>query len=243
MRLLLVSDLHYTLKQLDWVVARADDYDVVVLAGDHLDAGSFVEPDVQIVVVLEYLARLATKATVIASSGNHDLNARNDHGEKSAVWLQRARELGVHTDGARVERDDAIVTVCEWWDGPRSRGAVDEQLRVDAEKVDDRPWIWVYHAPPDESPTSWTGTRHYGDADLRAWIAEHQPDLVLCGHVHESPFKTEGGWFDRIGATTVLNAGRQRGPLPAHVVVDTADGALTWISLAGVEHASLAPVA
>ena len=30
MRILVVSDLHYTLRQLDWVAARAGDYDQVV---------------------------------------------------------------------------------------------------------------------------------------------------------------------------------------------------------------------
>ena len=56
MRMLLVSDLHYTLKQFDWLVGAAADYDLVVVAGDLLDIGSRVEPDAQIVVVLEYLA-------------------------------------------------------------------------------------------------------------------------------------------------------------------------------------------
>ena len=37
MRILVVSDLHYTLKQLDWVTAVAPDYDLVVIAGDLLD--------------------------------------------------------------------------------------------------------------------------------------------------------------------------------------------------------------
>ena len=64
MRILLVSDLHYTLKQLDWVVARAGDYDLVVVSGDMLSIASAVEPDAQIAVVLEYLARIAAKTTV-----------------------------------------------------------------------------------------------------------------------------------------------------------------------------------
>ena len=36
-RILLVSDLHYTLPQLDWVVRSAPSFDLVVLAGDQLD--------------------------------------------------------------------------------------------------------------------------------------------------------------------------------------------------------------
>ena len=43
MRILLVSDLHYTLQQLDWVTSVASDYDLVVVAGDTLDIASIVE--------------------------------------------------------------------------------------------------------------------------------------------------------------------------------------------------------
>ena len=171
MQILLVSDLHYTLKQLDWVASVAGDFDLVVLAGDLLDISSIVEPDAQIAVILEYLARLTAKTTVVACSGNHDLNARNELGERAANWLDAARASGVFVDGMRIETDDVFVTVCPWWDGPRTKELVDRQLADDAARVGDRLWIWAYHAPPDDSPTSWTGKRHYGDEDLVAWIA------------------------------------------------------------------------
>ncbi|MGZ6996417.1 MAG: metallophosphoesterase family protein, partial [Acidimicrobiia bacterium] len=160
MRILLVSDLHYTLQQLDWVVAVAADYELVVVAGDTLDIASIVEPDAQIAVVLKYLARIAAKTTVVACSGNHDLNARNEHGERAAVWLDAARGSGVFVDGTHLEIDGALVTVCPWWDGPETREVVERQLGEDAARLDDRRWIWVYHAPPAASPTSWTGKRH-----------------------------------------------------------------------------------
>jgi Icc-related predicted phosphoesterase len=242
MRILLVSDLHYTLKQLDWVASMAAHYDLLVVAGDHLDIASIVEPDAQIAVVLEYLSRMATKTTVVACSGNHDLNARNELGERSAPWLERARASGVFVDGTRFITETELVTVCPWWDGPLTRDLVDRQLAEDAALVGGRQWIWVYHAPPDASPTSWTGKRHYGDEDLVAWIAQHGPGIVLCGHVHESPFTSQGAWIDRIGSTLVLNAGRQRGPIPTCIEIDTAAGHAVWRSLAGNEERSLTAV-
>ena len=48
MQILLVSDLHYTLKQLDWVASVAGDFDLVVVAGDLLDISSIVEPDAMV---------------------------------------------------------------------------------------------------------------------------------------------------------------------------------------------------
>ena len=241
MRILMVSDLHYTLKQLDWVTAVAGDFDLVVVAGDHLNIASPVDPDAQIAVVLEYLARMAARdSTVIACSGNHDLNARNDHGERAAEWLDSARDAGVLVDGGSLERDDVVMTSARGGTGRGPRDDVGRQFADDAEMVGDRLWIWVYHAPPDASPTSWTGRRHYGDEDLVKWIEQYRPAIVLCGHVHESPFKADGNWIDRIGTTLVFNAGRQRGPIPTRIELDTETGSAAWCSLAGIEEESFA---
>jgi Icc-related predicted phosphoesterase len=242
MRILVVSDLHYTLKQLDWVLSVAADYELVVVAGDLLDIASIVEPDAQIAVVLEFLARIAAKTSVVACSGNHDLNDSNEFGERAAPWLAAAGRAGLAVDGTSLELDGALVTVCPWWDGPRTCEVVDRQLAEDAARVGDRSWIWVYHAPPDASPTSWTGKRHYGDSELAAWIQQHQPGLVVCGHVHQSPFASAGSWIDRIGSTLVVNAGRQRGPVPTHIELDTRAGQAWWSSSAGVEERVLAEV-
>jgi Icc-related predicted phosphoesterase len=240
MRMLLVSDLHYSLRQFDWVVGVASDYDVVLLGGDHLDIRSYVTPDTQITVVLEYLARLAKKTTVIACSGNHDLGDRNDLGERAATWLTAARDLGVYTDGSSLVTDDLYLTVCPWWDGPRTREAFDRALAADAAGVGNRSWIWLYHAPPDNSWTSWTGRRYYGDTELNGWINRYQPALVCCGHVHESPFAHDGGWTDTIGTTRVVNAGREPGPVPAHVVVDTDRALVSWSASSGRAEAAFA---
>jgi len=52
-QILLVADLHYTLRQLDWVASVAGDYDLLVVAGDLLDIASAVDPDAQIAMALE----------------------------------------------------------------------------------------------------------------------------------------------------------------------------------------------
>jgi len=243
MRILVVSDLHYTLKQLDWVAASAADHDIVVIAGDLLDMASIVAPDAQIAVVLEYLARMRERTQLVVCSGNHDLDDVNALDERAAMWLEQAAALGVVVDGARLDTPDVLVTVCAYWDGPKSREQVGEQLAADAQLWRDgpagRPWIWAYHAPPDDSPTSWTGTRHYGDDALNAWIDAYSPDLVLCGHVHRSPFAQRGGWHDRMGSTLVFNGGAQIGPVPTHIELDTAAGVASWSSLEGIEEFAL----
>jgi Icc-related predicted phosphoesterase len=239
MKCLLVSDLHYAIKQLDWVQRRAEEFDVIVIAGDHLDISSAVALDAQIVVILNYLRRLSSIATVLVCSGNHDLNASNADGEKVASWMSRVRSLGVATDGDAVcAEDGTLFSVCPWWDGPKSRARVDAQLAADAVKPKSR-WVWIYHAPPDNSPVSWAGKRHFGDADLVAWIERHKPDMVLTGHIHQSPFREGGSWVDKIGKAWVFNSGRQIGPVPTHTIIDTDAGRAEWFSLAGPQFVEL----
>jgi Icc-related predicted phosphoesterase len=234
MKLLLVSDLHYALKQLDWVYGVADRFDVIVIAGDHLDVSAIAAVDAQIVVVAKYLARLRTRTRLLVCSGNHDLDRRTTDGERHATWLAPGKLPGVASDGDFLEIGDTAITICPWWDGPLGCAAVGRQLAHDAARRRGR-WIWVYHAPPADSPVSWAGTRHYGDVELLRWIHEYQPDAVLTGHIHQSPFRAGGSWVDRIGSTWIFNAGRQIGPCPTHVIADFAEHRAMWFSLAGNE--------
>jgi Icc-related predicted phosphoesterase len=238
LRILLVSDLHYTLPQLDWVVGVAEDFDLVVLAGDTLSIRSAVPLEAQPIVVLEYLSMIRSGTQVVLSSGNHDLTGPDNEGEQSALWLDEVRSLGIPTDGDSLLLGDTLVTLCPWWDGPHGRERVVAQLARDRNRHPGR-WVWVYHWPPIGSPTCWTGRRDYGDLDLRAWIETHQPDAVLTGHVHESPFKPEGAWADRIGHTWVFNPGNQIGRIPAHIVVDLSEGRAKWDSMLGTESLDL----
>lgn len=238
MKCLLLSDLHYALEQLDWAAAEAATFDLVVIAGDHLDISGHVDPQTQTVVILNYFKRIRASTRLIASSGNHDLDSRNIAGEKVTWWINKAREMDVATDGDTLEIDGALVTICPWWDGPIMREQVGAQLDRDAKRPKQR-WIWVYHSPPAGSPTSWAGRTDEGEAELAAWIRQFTPDIVLSGHIHESPFRTGGSWVDRIGTTWVFNSGRQPGPWPAHTVFDTNRQEAAWFSLAGAETARL----
>jgi len=234
MRILLVSDLHYSLPQLDWVVRHATEYDLVVIAGDSLSIRSAVPLEAQSVIVLHYLSELQAVGRLAVSSGNHDLTGADAHGEQAALWLSQAKADGVPTDGDSIALDDVLVTICPWWDGPAGRADVLSQLDQDSER---RPgaWIWVYHWPPLGSPTCWTGRKSYGDADLQEWIQRYRPDVVLTGHVHESPFKADGAWADRIGDTWVFNAGNQIGSVPAHIDLDLGHRVASWRSMMGDE--------
>ena len=221
MRILSVSDLHYRLPHYDWLVKAAADADVVVLAGDLADVVSPVPHEVQAVVLTTYLSRLAEQSLVLASSGNHDLDGPGANGEQVAGWLRRVPDERVVVDGASVDVDGIRFTVCPWWDGTLTRDEVDAQLAAAAV---DRPatWVWVYHSPPAGTVLCRDGRREFPDHELAAWIEQYQPDVVICGHIHQAPWAKGGSWHARLGRTQVFNAGKQIGHVPPHITFDTA---------------------
>jgi Icc-related predicted phosphoesterase len=236
-RALLVSDLHYDLRKLDWVLAQAEHHDLVVIAGDLLDIGSAVPLDAQIAVALEYVGRLGQRAAVAVCSGNHDLDHRTAAGEKATGWLLEAADAGVIVDGRSAEVGGWTVSSCAWWEGPETLAALEAGLEAAAARRLDR-WLWAYHGPP-EGPLSWTGSKSYGDPELPRLIDRHRPDIVLCGHIHQAPVVPGGAWHERRGSTSVFNAGHQLGPIPAHVTLDLAAGRAAWWSIEGTGEVDL----
>jgi Icc-related predicted phosphoesterase len=229
MRCLVVADLHYSLPQFDWLVSAAPRFDLVIFAGDALDISSMVDFRAQIVVVQKYLAILAGQTRVMLCSGNHDLDARSADGEKISRWIAEIRELGIACDGDNLAIGDTLFSVCPWWDGPSVKQRIVEQLSA-AAATRPRRWIWAHHAPPADSPTSWGGKRFFGDVELVQWIAQYQPSMVISGHVHQSPFITNGSWFDRLGESWVFNTGLQPGRPPTHIVLDLDADKAFWLA-------------
>ncbi len=195
MRILMVGDVHYDLRQLDWLLSQAADYELVVVVGDLLDISSTVPLDAQIPVVLRYLERLAERTATAVCSGNHDLTGLDADGEQAAgCWRPAARVCRQRL----LVVGDAQVDVHPWWDGPIGRQRLERRLEAprEARHAPEAPrrWIWVYHWPPPDVPVSWVGTKSYRAPTSPAGSTGSGPDLVLTGHVHQSPWVDGGSW-------------------------------------------------
>jgi Icc-related predicted phosphoesterase len=238
MKILAVSDLHFGLKQFDWVAQQAEHYDLVIIAGDLLDLGGHLDIDAQITVVVKYLRMISAKTRLLACSGNHDGDEQNEAREYIARWLQRVRSAGLTVDGGSTEWEGVRLSVCPWWDGPSAREAMQHFLRSQALPAP-KSWLWVHHAPPDGFGVSWTGQKYAGDTFLVGLIRELGPDFVFSGHIHNSPFRTGGAWASRVGQTWTFNAGQQMGVPPAYIELDLAKRTARWVSQAGDEQIQL----
>ena len=238
MKILAVSDLHFGLTQFDWLAQQAEQYELVIIAGDLLDISGHLDLDSQITVVVKYLRAISQKTRLLVCSGNHDGDEKNEAQEFIARWLQRVRAAGLVVDGGAVEVGDLRLSVCPWWDGPSTREAMQQFLRAE-HGHSPTTWLWVHHAPPDGVGVSWTGKEHAGDAFLVSIIQELRPDFVFSGHIHNSPFRAGGAWASRIGRTWVFNPGRQHGAPPAYIELDLGQRSARWVSQAGVEEIQL----
>jgi Icc-related predicted phosphoesterase len=74
------------------------------------------------------------------------------------------------------------------------------------EQVKDAPFkVFVTHTPAiDTKVDDAGGGRHVGSVKVREFVEKYQPDLVLCGHVHEARGQ------DMLGKTVMVNPGMLR---------------------------------
>jgi Icc-related predicted phosphoesterase len=237
MKILHVADLHYTLKQFDWLVAQRPQYELIIIGGDLLDLGGFLEREVQTVVVEKYFQKLAQGGKLGVISGNHDYDAQLKD-EQIAQWIQKCRDYGMYVDGDHFMVDDIQVVLLPWVNGPETEKQAEAQL-IEANTIDATKRLWAFHEPPDASPVSWNGKRHFGSKILLDWIERWKPDIVVGGHVHNAPFYGDGSWKDQIGDTWVFNPGKQIGPVPCMIAFDLDTMTASWESMEGHEAQAL----
>ena len=109
-------------------------------------------------------------------------------GEKTADWLAAVRSAALAVDGDTRRRSATRCSPFAHGGTGRMPAATSSGCWRRAAQQRSGRWVWVYHAPP-QGLLSWTGKRHYGDAVLAELVARHSPTAVLCGHIHEAPFK------------------------------------------------------
>lgn len=242
MRLLVVSDIHYSLRQYDWLTHASGDFDLVIIAGDVLELASDVDLDTQAAVVGRYFRKICAKVPLVVCSGNHDLLEDHD-GIRSAEWLEELGVSGLTVDCERFETDELRILSFPWLETVEDRAKAEDWLESKSDLDDPRLTIWVHHAPPRGAKTSWNGKTDFGDPTLVDWIERYAPDVVFSGHVHNAPYyEPEGSWIDKIGNTIVINGGRQTGERPSTVELEFENGTLTWCGMEGCEQRQLSEV-
>jgi len=189
-----VVDVHGHAESVSQALAQVRPLDVLVVGGDITTFGTPDDAE-RAIEAWRPLAR-----HLVAVAGNCDSIRIDD----------RLDELGVSIHGRGVVIDDVgfagasgspitpLHTPYELPDDEFARPAA-----AGLAALEDCPVrILCPHAPPYGTKCDRLRTgEHVGSAALRALIDREQPDLVLCGHIHESRA------IDELGQTTVVNPG------------------------------------
>jgi Icc-related predicted phosphoesterase len=97
------------------------------------------------------------------------------------------------------------------------------ETELGAVATPDAPWIFVCHAPPNNTVLDILPHVDYpvGSRAIRRFIEMRQPLCALHGHIHESP-ATTGCYSQKLGETLCINPG-QSDDRPHAIWLDTSD--------------------
>jgi Icc-related predicted phosphoesterase len=194
MKIVYAVDVHENYAAVAQVTKATGAVDLLIIGGDITTGGSI--EDVESAVKSWRLLPMR----LLAVAGNMD----------SAAIDARLAALGVALDGRGVTIDDiGFFGVSA---GPKSplhtpyeitETQIAERIEAGfAEVKNCRMKVFCPHAPPKDTTCDRVHSGlHVGSTAVRAFIEREQPDLVLCGHIHESRGE------DLIGKTRVVNPG------------------------------------
>jgi len=194
MRIAYVVDVHAHFDAVPAALEKTGPVDVLVLGGDLTNAGS---PD-DVERAVESWRPLAP--TLLAVAGNMDSPAIDARLVELGVSLDgRGVVLGdVGLHGASAAKLSPLHTPYELPDEELGRRAEAGNAHVSDCAVR----IFCPHSPPHATACDRLRSGEpVGSPSLRAFVERAQPDLVLCGHIHESRGE------DTIGRSRVVNPG------------------------------------
>ncbi len=188
MKLLCVSDFHGGSGKIEGLSA----VDVLVILGDITHFGDRVR-------AMEILEGFKSAKRLLVVPGNCDnLDVNEALVELDVDLHSRGRIVGdVGFFGLGGSNRTPFNTPQEY-----SEYELWDFLAKGYEQVKDSPIkVMASHPPPFNTDLDKTGGVHVGSKKVREFIETYEPDLVLCGHIHEARGQ------DMIGKTVIINPG------------------------------------
>lgn len=201
MKLLCISDLHGSSRICDEV----NGVDILVVTGDitHFGDGNRA---------LEVLEGLKCTKKMLAVPGNCDKYDVNDALINLGCDIHDAGKIiegvgffGLGGSGPTPFNTPQEYEEDELWDF----------LTQGYRQVENAPVkVLISHPPPKDTKVDLAGNGHVGSVKVREFIEKYQPDLVLCGHIHEAKGQ------DTIGKTVIVNPGMLK---DGYAIIDLED--------------------
>jgi Icc-related predicted phosphoesterase len=198
MKLLLFSDVHCSIEAAKKLVAKAQEVDVVVGAGDFASSRHGIERALNVL-------RTITRPAVLVPGNNESKE------ELVAAVQGWPSAIVLHGTGSRIGDTNFYglgggipVTPYGSWSYDFTEDEAEAMLSNCPTGA-----VLVSHSPPKGVLDLAASGQHLGSTTLRKAIELKQPPLVVCGHIHHS-----AGKIVQVGATRVVNAG------PAGMIVE-----------------------
>jgi len=193
--ILALSDVHGSYDRANKLIRENPHADAVIIGGDLTTCGSATEAE-EAVRLFE-----SNKKPLFVVAGNMDpvdidatfdrlrvsVNAKGMNFKEVGIFgVSGSPATPMHTPNEIAEEEIARRAMAGWKDVSASR------------------WkIFVPHAPPrDTNVDKVLLGKHVGSSAVRTFIEQHQPDVVVCGHIHEAR------GIDAVGRTQIVNCGQ-----------------------------------
>jgi uncharacterized protein len=205
MKIVSISDVHMATSNLARMREVWRDTDLAIIAGDLTNFGGIEDARK----VLDEVR--AWCKNVLAVPGNLDKPETFPYFEREGIALHGKGMVidGVGIFGCGGSNLTPFKTPSEF-----TEDEIYAALKQGYKEVREvRPLLMVCHPPPLGTKCDRiVSGKAVGSAAARRFIEEHQPEVCISGHIHES------AGVDSIGQTTVLNAGPFKGG--GYIVVD-----------------------
>jgi len=208
MKIVSISDVHMATRNLARMSEIWRDCDLAIVAGDLTNFGGIDDAHK----VLDEVR--ACCKSVLAVPGNLDKRETFPYFEREGIALHGKGLVveGVGLFGCGGSNLTPFKTPSEFTEDEIYAALAQGYAAV----RETRPLIMVCHTPPFETKCDRIANgKAVGSPAARRFIEEHQPDVCISGHIHESAA------VDTIGRTIVLNAGPFKGG--GYIVVDIND--------------------
>lgn len=211
LKILGLADLHDHIEMLEGL--KNIDAELIVFCGD-LHNGSQRE---EAMPVAAALARLGPTVLIVPGNMDHKDVVPDLWSEAGFVMLHqtffRYGEYGFLGMGGMVAKDPRRSR------DPTRYYHCDEEVYLALASAytqisDTKCKIVVVHQPPWRAQDTLYNGESSGSVCLRRFVEDYQPDLLLCGHIHEDRGES------LIGATRIVNVGELRRGSAAHIILD-----------------------
>ncbi|MGD0337319.1 MAG: metallophosphoesterase [Bacteroidota bacterium] len=207
MKIVAISDIHAAYDNLYKIIQKEGNADVILIVGDITTHGTVAD-------IRNAVGSILTLGkSVLAIAGNMDIPESDDELLRLDISLNaRGVRIGdVGFFGVSAAALSRLHTPYEL-----TEEEISCRIESGFSMVRDAPIkVFVPHSPPFRTKLDriFLGT-HVGSTAIREFIEHEQPDVVVCGHIHEARGQ------DILGKTKMVNCGAAQRGFYAQIIIE-----------------------